>query len=99
MTGAKHKIKAAEKAEASQAALVAQASSQPVTAPAEVTKASPTKEANGKKTPKDLSKKKEKIVAQDAQGNELKKPLSAYMLYNNHRRPTLRLEHPGKSNL
>jgi hypothetical protein len=30
----------------------------------------------------------------DADGNELKRPLSAYMLYNNHRRPILRAEHP-----
>lgn len=30
----------------------------------------------------------------DANGNELKRPLSAYMLYNNHRRPVLRNEHP-----
>jgi hypothetical protein len=36
-------------------------------------------------------------VPVDANGNELKRPLSAYMLYNNHRRPTLRSEHPGKS--
>ena len=61
---------------------------------AEPIKVSPTKEA-GKKTPKD-SKKKEKPVAVDSTGNELKRPLSAYMLYNNHRRPTLRTEHPGK---
>lgn len=33
----------------------------------------------------------------DANGNELKRPLSAYMLYNNHRRPTLRQEHPELS--
>jgi len=33
----------------------------------------------------------------DANGNELKRPLSAYMLYNNHRRPTLRSEHPDLS--
>jgi hypothetical protein len=30
-------------------------------------------------------------------GNELKRPLSAYMLYNNHRRPVLRQEHPELS--
>ena len=43
------------------------------------------KEKPKKKTPKDIN------------GNELKRPLSAYMLYNNHRRPVLRQEHPGKS--
>ena len=56
--------------------------------------------ANGSPT-KGLTKeeKKEKAkkkVVKDANGNELKRPLSAYMLYNNHRRPTLRQEHPGK---
>lgn len=30
-------------------------------------------------------------------GHVLKKPLSAYMLYNNHRRPVLRSEYPRKS--
>jgi hypothetical protein len=96
VSGVKHKLKAAEKEEQRQATLVAQTFSQPATAPAEATKASPVKEPNGKKTPKDPSKKKEKAVISDAQGNELKRPLSAYMLYNNHRRPTLRAEHPGK---
>lgn len=94
--GAKHKGKAAEKEEQRQASLAAIALSQPATTPADATKASPAKEPAGKKTPKDPSKKKEKTVTADAQGNELKKPLSAYMLYNNHRRPTLRAEHPGK---
>jgi len=59
---------------------------------AEPAKVSPTKDA-GKKTPKE-SKKKEKAAAVDNSGNELKRPLSAYMLYNNHRRPILRAEHP-----
>lgn len=88
---AKHKVKAADKEDQRQAALVAQAST-PSAMTAEPIKVSPTKEA-GKKTPKD-SKKKEKPVAVDSTGNELKRPLSAYMLYNNHRRPTLRIEHP-----
>ena len=58
--------------------------------------------ATGNKSPgKGASKeeKKEKAkkkVMKDANGNEIKRPLSAYMLYNNHRRPTLRTEHPGK---
>ena len=30
----------------------------------------------------------------DADGNEIKRPLSAYLLYNNHRRPVLKAEHP-----
>jgi hypothetical protein len=46
---------------------------------------------------KDEKKEKAKRkVMKDANGNEIKRPLSAYMLYNNHRRPTLRSEHPGK---
>jgi hypothetical protein len=94
--GAKHKVKAAEKEEQRQASLAAQASS-PATATAEPAKVSPTKEA-GKKTPKDSTKKKEKASG-DAAANELKRPLSAYMLYNNHRRPTLRAEHPGKDKI
>ena len=54
---------------------------------------SPSKGQN-KEEKKEKAKKK---VVKDANGNELKRPLSAYMLYNNHRRPTLRSEHPGKS--
>ena len=57
-------------------------------ATASASKTAPTKEEK-----KDKAKKK---VVKDANGNELKRPLSAYMLYNNHRRPTLRQEHPGK---
>ena len=53
---------------------------------------SPNK-AQSKEEKKEKAKKK---VMKDANGNELKRPLSAYMLYNNHRRPTLRTEHPGK---
>lgn len=59
--------------------------------------------ATGNKSPgKGASKeeKKEKAkkkVMKDANGNEIKRPLSAYMLYNNHRRPTLRTEHPDLS--
>ena len=53
---------------------------------------SPSK-AQTKEEKKEKAKKK---VMKDANGNELKRPLSAYMLYNNHRRPTLRAEHPGK---
>ena len=53
---------------------------------------SPSKGAS-KEEKKEKAKKK---VMKDANGNEIKRPLSAYMLYNNHRRPTLRTEHPGK---
>ena len=56
---------------------------------------SPSK-AQTKEEKKEKAKKK---VMKDANGNELKRPLSAYMLYNNHRRPTLRAEHPGKFSL
>jgi len=52
-----------------------------------------SKSGGAKEEKKDKAKKK---VMKDANGNELKRPLSAYMLYNNHRRPTLRSEHPGK---
>ena len=86
--GAKHKQKAAEKESQVQANLISLAASQS----AVDGKSSGAKD--GKKTPK--KEKKEKKVPTDAQGNELKRPLSAYMLYNNHRRPTLRTEHPGK---
>lgn len=54
--------------------------------------ASPSKSTT-KEEKKEKAKKK---VIRDANGNEIKRPLSAYMLYNNHRRPTLRTEHPGK---
>ena len=91
--GAKHKVKAAEKEEQRQAHLSAQAPS-PTAKTVEPTKVSPTKDA-GKKTSKDSTKKKEKLTG-NAAANELKRPLSAYMLYNNHRRPVLRSEHPGK---
>ena len=31
----------------------------------------------------------------DINGNEVKRPLTAYMLFNNYRRPMLHSEHPG----
>ena len=56
--------------------------------------ASPDKKGEaGKEEKKEKPKKK---TPKDANGNDLKRPLSAYMLYNNHRRPVLRSEHPGK---
>ena len=45
---------------------------------------------------KDKDKKEKKSQIKDASGNDLKRPLSAYMLFNNYRRPVLRSEHPGK---
>ena len=52
------------------------------------------KKGDGQKEEK--KEKPKKKTPKDANGNELKRPLSAYMLYNNHRRPVLRQEHPGK---
>ena len=51
------------------------------------------------KSAKDEKKEKlaKKKANKDANGKDLiKRPLSAYMLYNNYRRPVLRQEHPGK---
>ena len=48
-----------------------------------------TESKDGKK------QKKEKVVLKDVNGNELKRPLSAYLLYNNFRRPILKAEHTG----
>lgn len=45
-------------------------------------------------TKDDKAEKAKKKILLDAEGNEIKRPLSAYMLYNNHRRPILRAEHP-----
>lgn len=63
--------------------------STPVVAAAAVSAEKPGKKEKKEKTPR------KKHV--DANGNELKKPLSAYMLFNNYRRPALRQEHQGKS--
>ena len=46
---------------------------------------------------KSESKSKKKKNKEENKGAEgIKRPLSAYMLYNNHRRPVLRKEHPCK---
>ena len=45
---------------------------------------------------KDKKEKKAQLI--DENGNELKRPLSAYMLFNNYRRPVIRNEHPGNLN-
>lgn len=55
---------------------------------------SPDKKGDAKEEKKEKSKKK---TPKDVHGNDLKRPLSAYMLYNNHRRPVLRQEHPELS--
>jgi len=51
-----------------------------------------------KKPTKKKATKKGADATQDPSkaGAVLKKPLSAYMLYNNHRRPVLRSEYPSK---
>jgi hypothetical protein len=48
------------------------------------------------KSAKDKKDKKRQPL-KDENGNDLKRPLSAYMLYNNYRRPVLRAEHSGRS--
>ena len=40
--------------------------------------------------------KKEKEAADESGLPPIKKPLSAYMLFNNHRRPVIKEEYPGK---
>jgi hypothetical protein len=80
--GAKHKSKAADKEAAT-------TDNDKVSS--KDGKESKGKHADGKK------QKKEKVQLKDANGNDLKRPLTAYMLYNNFRRPILKEEHPGKS--
>lgn len=45
------------------------------------------------KSAKEQKKDKKRQPLKDENGNDLKRPLSAYMLYNNYRRPVLRAEH------
>lgn len=52
------------------------------------------KEASAKQSAK--KKKVEKAIFLDENGNTLKKPLSGFMLYCNHRRLAICQEHPGK---
>lgn len=80
VTGAKHKLKAADK-EAS------------INSRKESTQQSSA--AQAKEDAKEKPTKKQK-VQKDADGNKLKRPMSAYMLYNNYRRPVIRQEHQGK---
>ena len=52
---------------------------------------------NGQKATDDKGKKsKNKKILREPNGEVVKRPLSAYMLYNNFRRPVLQGEHPGK---
>lgn len=86
--GAKHKIKEKEKSDQKQDKLSQAAEreghgSSPVSTPKN-------------KNEKEKKKKKKSKDNKDLNGGEiLKRPLSAYMLFNNHRRPTLKREHPG----
>ena len=48
---------------------------------------------------KDAKERKHKEVLKDANGNDLKRPLTAYMLFNNFRRPVLQKDHPGRLRL
>lgn len=50
---------------------------------------------DGKKQTK-LTKKERRKAAAESGLPGIKKPLSAYMLYNNYRRPVLRSEYPSK---
>lgn len=53
-------------------------------------------EAVNGKAKNESAKKKKKSKEEHKEGDAPKKPLSAYMLYNNYRRPVLRKEYPGK---
>jgi hypothetical protein len=53
---------------------------------------------NTPKSKGDKEKKKKKKNKEDKEqngGERIKRPQSAFMLYNNHRRPTLMKEYPG----
>lgn len=50
------------------------------------------------KSAKEQKKDKKRQPLKDENGNDVKRPLSAYMLYNNYRRPVLRAEHSGRLN-
>lgn len=92
--GAKHKQKEADK----------EAGQQRASTPAQITKENlaslnnpEVKSAKVEKAEKsEKGKDKKKTPLKDANGNEIKRPLTAYMLFNNYRRPMLRTEHPGK---
>lgn len=54
------------------------------------------KETGDKKKDKKKAKKSKDTAADQTGVSNLKKPLSAYMLFNNNRRPTLQAEYPSK---
>jgi hypothetical protein len=56
-------------------------------------------EAEGGKAKGEGKKKKKKNKEEIKNGDGIKRPLSAYMLYNNYRRPVLRKEHPSNINI
>lgn len=55
------------------------------------------KKEGGAKKDKETKKKSKKNEAGAKGPDHVKRPLSAYMLYNNHRRPVLKGEHPCKN--
>jgi hypothetical protein len=83
----KHKTKSAAKEEAKQAKSEQQNGL-----------ASPTKSKSGEAGAKaGKSDKEKKLKKEEDKKNGIRKPLSAYMLYCNHRRPIIMNESPGKS--
>ena len=91
--GARHKQKEADKADK-------RAMSNSGLSGDEANNKGKTGKESGQKAAEDKGKKsKGKKILRDANGESVKRPLSAYMLLNNFRRPVLQLEHPGKSNL
>eukprot|EP00347_Sterkiella_histriomuscorum_P008729 403343976 len=96
--GAKHKIKEKEKSEKKSQSQSQQADKEHQNHGHDVTKASQATNSKSSKSGKDegKDKKKKKTKEERKDGTEgLKRPLSAYMLFNNFRRPTLKKEHPA----
>lgn len=96
--GARHKIKEKEKAEKRNNGKEYQDHNHGL----DNGKASPvsTKQASKSSKNDEKIKKKKSKNDKDLNGDgqdKIKKPLSAYMLYNNYRRPTLTNEHPGNT--
>ncbi|CDW71542.1 fact complex subunit ssrp1 [Stylonychia lemnae] len=90
--GAKHKIKEKEKSDKKQESLSQHADKDH--GEAQVT-SSGTQKTKGEKEKK---KKKKSRDDKDKNGvDAIKRPLSAYMLFNNHRRPILKKEHAAMS--
>lgn len=86
LRGAKHKLKEKEKADKRDASGHFGDSEGH-----DLTTGAATPRAKGEKEKK--KKKKNKEDKDKSGGEALKRPLSAYMLYNNHRRPILKKEH------